>query len=167
VYWYDDTGALIGSVLSPGSTGITGTTEQFGVLGDNKYGMWVNGKCAQVRLWDAVLSQSEIEAELASSTIVRTANINTAFEDDPSTDVSGNSRPWSVNSVDIDAADYPPNYSTPYDSPGYDSPGYDSVGGVYDSPGTPLLIDDQTQVVLGSYGAKSFYSDGDGHLFTL
>jgi len=34
-------------------------------------------------------------------------------------------------------------------------------------PPEPPKIDDQTQIDIGPYGAKSFYSDGAGHLFTL
>jgi len=111
LYWYNTSFALVGSVLSIGSNSFTGTTSEVNVLRESLYSTWANARCAQVRVWDAVLSQSEIAAECASSTIVRTSNINTAFEDDPATDVSGNSRPWTTSGITVDASDYPPNYA--------------------------------------------------------
>jgi len=67
------------------------------------------GKVSCARVWDAALSQAELEAEMASSTIVRTANINTAFLNDYATDVSGNSRPWTgVGSPTLSTVNYPP-----------------------------------------------------------
>lgn len=69
------------------------------------------GEYAQWRVWDAALSQSELEAELASSTPVRTANLNRAFEDDPTVDVSGNSLPFGQSGMAAVALDWPPNYS--------------------------------------------------------
>lgn len=70
----------------------------------------VLGEYAQWRVWDAALSQSELEAELASSTPVRTANLNRAFEDDPTVDVSGNDRPFGVSGIEVLSSDWPPNY---------------------------------------------------------
>ena len=69
-----------------------------------------NGLVAQGRVWDAALTQAELITEALSSTPVITANLNTAFEDDPATDVSGNARPWTVANLDIVTSDWPPNY---------------------------------------------------------
>ncbi len=88
------------------ATGQVQTVTSVQVL-NSGFGQYTSGKAAYGRLWDAVLSQAELEAELASSTIVRTANINTAFGADSATDVSGNARDWATNAITVDSADNP------------------------------------------------------------
>jgi hypothetical protein len=58
---------------------------------------WMHGCSAHVRVWDVPLTQTELELERLSSVPIRTANLNTAFRDDPAIDISGNNRPWSIN----------------------------------------------------------------------
>lgn len=70
------------------------------------------GEYAHWRVWDAALSQSELEAELASITPVRTTNLNRAFEDDPTVDVSGNSLPFSQSGMTAVSSEWPPNYAS-------------------------------------------------------
>ena len=66
------------------------------------------GKYAYWKVWDAVLSQAEMETELPSTTFVRTANANTGFAYS-ATDISGNSRDWSLAAgVTVDNDDGPP-----------------------------------------------------------
>lgn len=72
----------------------------------------IPGAAAQVRFWDRALSQSDFAAEAASTTIVSSTNINFAFEDDPTNDISGNNRDCTVSSVTVSASDFPPNYPT-------------------------------------------------------
>ncbi|WP_225811333.1 LamG domain-containing protein [Streptomyces spinosus] len=76
-------------------------------------GEWFNGGLAYVRVWSAVLSQAEIEAEWASPTIVRTSgvwanwplltNIN---------DVSGNGRNLTAGTTALTTEDDPPLTTT-------------------------------------------------------
>ncbi|MFE1192926.1 LamG-like jellyroll fold domain-containing protein [Streptomyces olivaceoviridis] len=76
-------------------------------------GEWFNGGLAYVRVWSAVLSQAEIEAEWASATIVRTSgvwanwpmltNIN---------DVSGNGRNLTAGTTALTTEDDPPLTTT-------------------------------------------------------
>lgn len=74
---------------------------------------WFNGGLAYVRVWSAVLSQSEIEAEWASATIVRTAGV---WADWPLltgiSDVSGNGRNLTAGSTALTTEDDPPIAST-------------------------------------------------------
>lgn len=103
-YWYDASFNLVESKvasITPVGTKSPRSTVTMSHYSDT--GRYVDGKCAYVRVWDAALTQSEIEAEMASSVIVRTANINTAFGKDSGTDVSGNSRDWTLNSITTDA----------------------------------------------------------------
>ncbi|GAA2673847.1 hypothetical protein GCM10010400_39970 [Streptomyces aculeolatus] len=76
-------------------------------------GEWFNGGLAYVRVWSAVLSQSEIEAEWASATIVRTAGV---WANWPMltgiTDVSGNGRNLTAGSTALTSEDDPPIAST-------------------------------------------------------
>lgn len=73
----------------------TATTEPF------------NGLGAYGRVWDAVLTNGELQLELASPTPVRIANLNTAFNEDSVTDVSGNGRDWTPTGVDVETGDNP------------------------------------------------------------
>ena len=66
------------------------------------------GKVAYGRVWSRVLTQANLEAEMFSPTIVDDTNIYNAFTDDPSTDVSGQSHPWTVSGLTTDGSDTPP-----------------------------------------------------------
>jgi hypothetical protein len=70
------------------------------------------GKYAYGRVWSRVLTQANLEAEMFSPTVVGTTNIYSAWVDDPSTDVSGQSHPFSVTSITTDA-DTPPVTAPP------------------------------------------------------
>lgn len=107
-YKWDDTGTIEDSLTV---AGVTFTTASM-TVGAEPEGSCHAMKVAQLRVWDRALSQAELEDELASSTIVDATNINTAWEDDPETDVSGNSRPWTVSGTSVSSADFAPNYTT-------------------------------------------------------
>lgn len=70
--------AAVGGVTEV-DTGTVGTVTPDGItLGGRSSGdatEWFNGRLAYVRVWSAVLSQSEIEAEWASTTPVRTSGL--------------------------------------------------------------------------------------------
>lgn len=70
---------------------------------------WFNGGLAYVRIWSAVLSQAEIEAEWASATTVRTTDL---WADWPLltdiNDVSGNGRHLTAGSTSLTTEDDPP-----------------------------------------------------------
>ncbi|MET8475428.1 LamG-like jellyroll fold domain-containing protein [Streptomyces sp. NPDC006422] len=72
-------------------------------------GEWFNGGLAYVRVWSAVLSQADIEAEWASETVVRTADL---WADWPLltdiTDVSGNGRNLTAGTTALTTEDDPP-----------------------------------------------------------
>jgi hypothetical protein len=74
---------------------------------------WFNGGLAYVRVWSAVLSQAEIEAEWASSTIVRTSGVwaNWPLLTDL-TDISGNGRNLTAGTTALSTEDDPPLGST-------------------------------------------------------
>lgn len=76
---------------------------------------WFNGRLAYVRLWSAVLSQAEIEAEWASTTPVRTANLWAHWPLATHTDLtdhSGNGRNLVAGSTATTTEDGPPLGST-------------------------------------------------------
>lgn len=72
-------------------------------------GEWFNGCLAYVRVWSAVLSQAEIEAEWASATIVRTSGVwaNWPLLTDIN-DVSGNGRNLTAGTTALTTEDDPP-----------------------------------------------------------
>ncbi|MFI9154492.1 LamG-like jellyroll fold domain-containing protein [Streptomyces sp. NPDC053367] len=74
---------------------------------------WFNGGLAYVRVWSAVLSQAEIEAEWASATIVRTSGVwaNWPMLTDIN-DISGNARHLSAGSTALTVEDNPPLSTT-------------------------------------------------------
>jgi hypothetical protein len=106
--WWDDTFTLQ-STATRTSPSFTPISMSIGDAGPPAVGDILQGNVSCARVWDAALSQAELEAEMISSAIVRTANINTAFQDDFAVDVSGNSRPWSTDGAPaISSAIYPP-----------------------------------------------------------
>lgn len=72
-------------------------------------GEWFNGGLAYVRVWSAVLTQGEIEAEWASATRVRTSGL---WADWPMltniNDISGNGRHLSAGTTALTTEDNPP-----------------------------------------------------------
>jgi len=64
-------------------------------VGNNGWDEYDNGKHKHVRVWDTVLTLDEIVYESRSDWPIRTQNLNTAFDSD-GTDLSGNSRNWTV-----------------------------------------------------------------------
>jgi len=60
---------------------------------------------AHVRVWDAYLSEAELLKEMFSSNPVRTANLNTAFKNNPLIDISGNNRPWTLSGTVYGSSD--------------------------------------------------------------
>mgnify|MGYP006158962415 CR=1 FL=1 len=72
-------------------------------------GEWFNGGLAYVRVWSAVLSQAEIEAEWESATIVRTSGV---WADWPMltdiNDISGNGRHLTAGTTALSTEDDPP-----------------------------------------------------------
>ena len=101
-YWYDHTMTMVGSPVSTSGASTVADHAELAALGCQTYNEWVDGKCAYVRVWDAALSQSEIEAEMASRRPVRTTNLNTAISSKNGVDVSGNGRDWTLNSITVD-----------------------------------------------------------------
>lgn len=72
-------------------------------------GEWFNGGLAYVRVWSAVLSQAEVEAEWASATIVRTSGVWANWPMLTSIDdVSGNGRHLSAGTTALSTEDDPP-----------------------------------------------------------
>jgi hypothetical protein len=70
---------------------------------------WFNGGLAYVRIWSAVLSQAEIEAEWASATIVRTSGVWANWPMLTNIlDISGNGRHLSAGSTALSTEDDPP-----------------------------------------------------------
>lgn len=97
-WWFDATQTLIETETNA-STPQTFTPDALHIAGHPSNDTeWLNCKLAYVRVWDAALNQSELEAEMASTTIVRTSNINTSFDgnDIACPDVSGNARHWTT-----------------------------------------------------------------------
>lgn len=76
-------------------------------------GEWFNGGLAYVRVWSAVLSQAEVEAEWASATIVRTSGVwaNWPMLTNIS-DISGNGRNLTAGTTALTTEDDPPVGST-------------------------------------------------------
>lgn len=83
-----------GNTLTSGSVTLTGANPPTRlIIGDDGGGTaWLNGNVANFKVYGAALSQSEIEAELASWTAVRTSNLlrHHKFQTAEATDYSGN-----------------------------------------------------------------------------
>lgn len=67
-----------------------------GYVGGNAYGDFLDGRIARMRVWNALLSDAEVDAEFTSATPVRTSNLLAAWNLDnastPGLDSSGNAR---------------------------------------------------------------------------
>lgn len=103
-----DTNFTIGS-----ATGSSFTTVLL-QLGNDSYDEWCNVDLRAIRVWNVALTDAELKAEKASTTLVKTANIN-AFWDLPSTsnytDSSGNGRDLTVGGSLTTSVDDPPIYT--------------------------------------------------------
>lgn len=79
-------------------------------LGSNPFDFWLDGELANVKVYDAALSQAEIETELASYTVTRTANLLHcySFQGGALTDSSGNGNTLTAGSTSTTAVDGPP-----------------------------------------------------------
>lgn len=73
VYYGGETGSLTSGTGTVGSITTVSPTTFF--IGNDSYGEWWNGRVAVARVWNAVLTQSEFDAEFASWDAVRTANL--------------------------------------------------------------------------------------------
>jgi hypothetical protein len=75
----------------------------------NNFSEHTDGVVSYGRLWDASLTQAELELEMFSPGIVRTANINSAFTgvNGSGVDVSGNGRNWTLTGTGT-STDEPP-----------------------------------------------------------
>jgi hypothetical protein len=106
ITWWNAAGVLQVSEIDTSSTG-TGAPTVVAVgnfAGNLIYGRV--GKYAYWKLWDAELSDGEIEADLFSPTFVRTTNANTGFADS-ATDIGPNGRNWTLSGTTTDS-DAPP-----------------------------------------------------------
>lgn len=102
-YWYTWNGSsatLVDSATQSVIVGTNQTTLSIEIMGIAPVSRYVDGKCCYVRVWDAALTQTEIETEAVSSVIVRTTNINTALgactDSSFANDISGNGRNWTL-----------------------------------------------------------------------
>lgn len=91
---------------------------------------WFNGRLAHVRMWNAVLTQGEVETEWASANPVRTSNLFAAYplpDAGDLTDHSGNGRHLSAGSTSVSTEDGPPITTTVTGSVAATLPSLDST----------------------------------------
>jgi hypothetical protein len=105
-YWWDAGGTLGGSV-SRNNAGATAIEICIGVPRGSIGTYRGLGKYAYVRCWDAVLTQEELETELASPTVVRTANFNCGFDASADGIEPQATRDWTFAGITTDS-DTPP-----------------------------------------------------------
>lgn len=128
----DNDAGTVGGAASP--TGLT-----LGGRSSGDSSEWFNGRLAYWRVWSAVLSQAEIEAEWASTTPVRTSNL---WADWPLTvhtdltDHSGNGRNLSAGSTATTTEDGPPIASDTTGTATGSGGGVGAVTGVRERVGT-------------------------------
>jgi hypothetical protein len=109
---YDENGTALGSYLTNVSGVTTNETTSYIEIGtQTDFGNEFHCKIAQGRVWNRILSQVEIEAELASSMPVSTTGLISAWENDPAIDVSGSGNPFATSNLTISTLDWPPNYA--------------------------------------------------------
>ena len=91
-------GTEAGGALST-YTGTAGAITSYagdGYVGSNAYDQFLNGRMWGLRLWDAELSDAEVDAEYSASSAARTSNLRAQWLLDnattPGTDSSGNGR---------------------------------------------------------------------------
>lgn len=73
VYFGADTGSL--STATGTVDGLATALPTTLFVGSDSFGEWFNGRIAVARSWDALLTQTELDAEFASWDAVRTANL--------------------------------------------------------------------------------------------
>jgi hypothetical protein len=100
-YWWNANGTLGGSFST--TTSDAGATANYLFVG-SRAGNTLLGNAAYIRVWDRVLTQANLEAEMFSATIVNGADINTALGTNDFNDVSGNGRNWTAYGVDLDTS---------------------------------------------------------------
>lgn len=86
---------------------LTGTTMY---VGSNRYGEWLNGSAAHVKLWSAVLTAAEVQQEMHTVVPARSDNLVGWYPLDTHTDVSdwsGNGNNWTANGT-LATEDNPP-----------------------------------------------------------
>jgi hypothetical protein len=110
-WYYDNSGTLTlgGSVMAENQSG-TPDSVLCGTRRSVDYGF--AAKFAYVKVWDRRLLNAEIEAEAYSPTVVDDTNFNTGFADS-ATDIGGNGRDWTLNSITTDSDTPPVNLITP------------------------------------------------------
>lgn len=94
--------AYVGDEAGGTLTTVTGTVTNIatyagdGYVAGNAYGDWFDGRAWGLRIWDAELSDADVDAEFTASTAARTANLRAQWLLDnaatPGTDSSGNGR---------------------------------------------------------------------------
>jgi hypothetical protein len=105
-YCWDDTGALTHSVLS--ITGVTFTPILM-MFGNSYTGDYFPGRMARGRAWSVALSQAELEAEMFSESVVKTANFYAGFLDYSTLSVEpAPSKSWSLVGTTSSDSDTPP-----------------------------------------------------------
>ena len=103
-YWWNSSGTLQDTMTDAGEQ--TGTAFYMTVAARPQTGVGYIGKYAYWKVWDAALSQSDIEADMFSPTFVRTTNANCGFSDS-ATDIGPNGRDWTLSGTSFDS-DTPP-----------------------------------------------------------
>jgi hypothetical protein len=104
-YLWDDTGTLL---IELTGTGYSHSAGYFYFGGGNSGGYSINGRLADGRCWDAVLSQSELEAEMFSRSVVHTTDFNSGFVDVTNNYIAPQaSRVWTIYGATQDS-DTPP-----------------------------------------------------------
>jgi hypothetical protein len=92
------------------STNITGTPAKLWLGGDSYSAEWWNGRLANVKLYNAALTQAEVETELGQYVPVRTANLLRwhPMIGAETTDRSGNGNTLTAGSTAANTEDGPP-----------------------------------------------------------
>jgi hypothetical protein len=87
-----NTGSALASVGTNTTTTMTYSDLYIGAFNNATSGVWFNGRIANLKVYNAVLTLAEMEAELASWTAIRTANLmrHHKFQVAETTDYSGN-----------------------------------------------------------------------------
>lgn len=92
------------------STNITGTPAKLWLGGDSYSAEWWNGRLANFKLWNAALTQAEVETEFGQYVPVRTANLLRwhPLVGAETTDRSGNGNTLTAGSTAASTEDGPP-----------------------------------------------------------
>jgi hypothetical protein len=105
-WWTDNSGSpQLGNSTTRTTTG-AGDISQMTVCARHTAGTGATGKYAYWKVWDRVLTQANLEAEMFAPGVVDSTNFNTGFADSE-TDIGPNGRDWTWNSITTDS-DTPP-----------------------------------------------------------